>query len=255
MRFYTDKSSPNFEDRKNGLTPELIIVHYTSMESTAAVLEKFADATSKVSAHYLIDEKGNIYALVDESKRAYHAGEGSWMGKDDINSRSIGIEISNRNGEPYTKEQLFSLAMLIKDIQSRYDIPPESILGHSDIAPHRKQDPGEHFPWEKLSRHDIGRWPKPTIKDKFNAAAVAKDEAKLKALFRVAGYDTGSFKGRPTLEEIITAFQRRYEPEVFKEGSKTAPGVATARTVAKLRAVARMNNHASRQQAKGAPSP
>lgn len=217
------------------------------MTSTQAVLDKFADPASKVSAHYLIDEKGNIYAMVDEEKRAWHAGVSSWMGKDDVNSRSIGIEISNRGGQPYTKEQLFSLAMLVKDIQSRYDILPENILGHSDVAPNRKQDPGEHFPWEKLSRHDIGRWPKPTLKDKFNAAAVAKNENKLKALLKTAGYGVHAFgPNRPTMEELITAFQRRYEPEVFKENG--TPGQATATTVARLRSVARMNNYAARKK-------
>src|SRR5690349_9760973 len=99
MKLYDDKRSPNFDER-NGQKPEIIVVHYTGMESTQAVLDKFADPNSKVSAHYLIDEKGNIYAMVDEEKRAWHAGISSWMGKDDVNSRSIGIEISNRDGQP-----------------------------------------------------------------------------------------------------------------------------------------------------------
>lgn len=239
MRLYEDKRSPNFDDRK-GQKIDIVVVHYTGMASTDAVLEKFADPASKVSSHYLIDEKGNIYAMVDEDKRAWHAGVSSWMGKDDVNSRSIGIEISNRNGEPYTKEQLFSLTMLIKDIQGRHDVPPENILGHSDVAPARKMDPGEHFPWQKLSRHDIGRWPKPTIKDKFNAAAVAKNPEQLKALFNEAGYGVA----QPTLQELVTAFQRRYEPEVFKGDAPTA-GTPTAKTVARLRAVARMNKFAN----------
>lgn len=245
MRFYDDKKSPNFDERAVGAKVDIIVIHYTSMKSTEAVLEKFADPASKVSSHYLIDEKGNIFYLVDESKRAWHAGISSWMGKDDVNSRSIGIEISNRNGKPYTKEQLFSLTMLIKDIQERHDVLPENIVGHSDVAPNRKQDPGEHFPWEKMSRHDIGRWPQPTVKDAFNAAAVLKSPKKLSALFKAAGYGVGAFKnGEPTMEQLITAFQRRYEQDVFKNGT---PGVATETTVAKLRAVARMNNAAHRK--------
>lgn len=247
MRFLTTRSSPNFDER-NGQKPEVIIVHYTSMKSTEAVLEKFADRDSKVSSHYLIDEKGNIYYLVDEEKRAWHAGESQWMGRSDVNSFSIGIEISNRNGQPYTKEQLFSLTMLCKDIMQRRGIPPENIAGHSDVAPHRKQDPGEHFPWEKMARHGIGRWPRPTIKDKFNAAAVARDEDQLKALLQEAGYGVAVFGERPALAETVTAFQRRYEPEAFNTAAKTPgakmPGRATAATVAKLRAVARMNRHA-----------
>ncbi len=246
MRVFDDKKSPNFDDRKNRRQPEMIVIHYTSMDSTEAVLEKFADPASKVSAHYLIDEKGNIYAMVDEDKRAWHAGVSSWMGRDDVNSRSIGIEISNRDGKPYTKEQLFSLTMLVKDIQSRHDVKPENIVGHSDVAPDRKRDPGEHFPWQKLSRHDIGRWPAPTLKDKFNAAAVAKNPQKLSALFRAAGYGVDAFgAGKPTLEELVTAFHRRYEPSAFK-GENASPGTPTAETVAKLRAVARMNHFANK---------
>ena len=247
MRLYDDHSSPNFDARKGGQKPELVVVHYTGMESTQAVLDKFADPASKVSCHYLIDEKGNIYKLVDEEKRAWHAGVSSWMGKDDVNSRSIGIEISNGNGDPYTKEQLFSLTLLIKDIQQRHHIKPENIVGHSDVAPDRKQDPGAHFPWQKLSRQDIGRWPKPTIKDKFNAAAAAKSPHQLKALLKEAGYGVNAFgPNKPKLKELVMAFQRRYEPEVFKD-KNGEPGKATASTAAKLRAVARMNTFANKK--------
>jgi N-acetylmuramoyl-L-alanine amidase len=244
MKFYDNHKSPNFDDRAKGEKVEIIVVHYTAMESTEAVLEKFADTASKVSSHYLIGENGDIYQMVDESKRAWHAGISSWNGKDDVNSRSIGIEISNRNGEPYTKEQLFALTILIKDIQSRHDVLPENIVGHSDVAPNRKQDPGEHFPWQKLARHDIGRWPKPTIADKFNAAAVAKKPQELRALFRAAGYGVDGQKTK----DLVTAFQRRYEQEIFKSAT-AVPGDATATTVARLRAVARMNSFANKKPA------
>ncbi|HYD19064.1 MAG TPA: N-acetylmuramoyl-L-alanine amidase [Patescibacteria group bacterium] len=244
MKFYDNKSSPNFDDRAKDSKIEIIVVHYTSMDSTQAVLDKFADPASKVSSHYLIAENGDIYALVPEDKRAWHAGVSSWQGRDDVNSRSIGIEISNRNGEPYTKEQLFALTILIKDIQSRHDVLPENIVGHSDVAPNRKQDPGEHFPWQKLSRHDIGRWPKPTIMDKFNAAAVAKKPQELRALFRAAGYGTEGIKTK----DLVTAFQRRYEQDVFNDAAAT-PGIATEKTVAKLRAVARVNTFANKKPA------
>lgn len=244
MRVLYTHKSPNFDER-NGQKPEVIVVHYTSMESTEAVLKKFADPKSKVSSHYLIDEKGNIYHLIDEEKRAWHAGVSSWAGKEDVNTHSIGIEISNRNGEPYTKEQLFSLTLLCKDIMQRNGIPPENIVGHSDVAPDRKQDPGQHFPWEKMSRHGIGRWPKPAIKDKFNAAAVAKDETQVAQLLREVGYGVDAFgKDKPTQEQLVIAFQRRYEPEVFNEAAKRKPGKVTKETVAKLRAVSRMNLHA-----------
>lgn len=239
MRCY-DRPSPNFDERRDGAKPELIVVHYTAMESAEAALEKLTDPAAKVSAHYLIDEKGNIYQMVDEEKRAWHAGISSWDGKDDVNSRSIGIEISNRNGDPYTNEQLFSLTLLCKDIMFRHKINPENIIGHSDVAPDRKQDPGEHFPWAKLSRHGIGVWPKPTAADQFNAAAVARSPKKLKALFNKAGYGADAFgKNKPKLKELVTAFQRHFEPEVFKDPA-AKPGKATENTVAMLRALGRL---------------
>ncbi len=242
-----DLPSPNFNDRREGTSLDYIVIHYTSMDSTKAALDRLTDPKSEVSAHYLIDEKGNIYTLVDEEKRAWHAGISSWMGKDDLNSRSIGIEMSNRDNQPYTNEQLFSLALLCKDIMFRRGIAPENILGHSDIAPDRKQDPGYHFPWAKMARHDIGRWPKPTIKDKFNAAAVARSPRQLKELFKAAGYGVEAHgKNKPALKDIINAFQQRYEPELFKDPTAT-PGKATADTVAKLRALARINQNPAKK--------
>ena len=242
MKTY-NRPSPNFDERHGGQKPSLIVLHYTSMDSAEAALDRLSDPASKVSCHYLIDEKGNIYTMVDEEKRAWHAGVSGWQGKDDVNSRSIGIEISNRDNLPYTNEQLFSLALLCRDIQHRHNIPPENVIGHSDVAPGRKIDPGEHFPWAKMARHDIGRWPAPGIKDKFNAAAVAKSPRRLKALFKEAGYPVEAFgKNKPALKDIIFAFQQRYEPEIFKDATKT-PGKATEHTVARLRAVARQQRN------------
>lgn len=251
-----EKLSPNFNDRPEGVTPSILVIHYTSMKSTEAALERLTDPTQEkpVSAHYLIDEAGNIYTLVPEDKRAWHAGVSHWNGISDVNSHSIGIEISNRNGEPYTKEQLFALTLLSRDIMHRHNIKPENVVGHSDVAPDRKKDPGEHFPWQKLSRHNIGIWPTPSIKDAFNAAAVAKNPRKLKNLFKKAGYGVNSFgKNKPTLEDLVVAFQRRYEQDVFSDAAKT-PGVPTEETVKKLRAVARINS-AIRQNKKQPPRP
>lgn len=224
------RPSPNFDDRHNGIKPEMIILHFTGMKSTEAALDHLSSPASKVSCHYLIDETGNIHQMVDEEKRAWHAGISSWHGKDDINSRSIGIEISNRDGKPYTREQLFVLALLCKDLMHRHNIPPENIQGHSDIAPDRKQDPGAHFPWEKLARHGIGVWPKVRLRDKFNAAAATRKPHKLRTLFKKAGYPE-----QPSLPELVISFQRHYEPEVFK--TENAAGKATASTIAKLRAL------------------
>lgn len=233
MRFYT-KPSPNFNERKDDAKIDLVIIHYTGMASTEAALTRLTDPKSEVSCHYLIDEEGNIFQLVDDDKRAWHAGVSSWRGKGDVNSRSIGIELSNRGHEPFTDKQLGALALLSHDLSHRHNIPPENFIGHSDIAPDRKQDPGPLFPWRKMASHDIGVWPQPTLKDKFNAKASAKDERKLKVLFRIAGYGVDT----PSVKELVTAFQSRYEPHVFKNPAKV--GIATPSTVAKLRALIRM---------------
>lgn len=232
MKFY-EKPSPNFNERKDGLAPEFIIIHYTGMKSTEDALERLSDPASEVSCHYLLDEKGNIYKMVDEDKRAWHAGVSSWDGKGDINSRSIGIEISNRGHEPFTPEQLGTLVLLCHDIMHRHGIPAQNVIGHSDIAPDRKQDPGPQFPWKKLAPFDIGTWPKPTLKDKFNAAAVARNDKRLRALFEKAGY---GIEGKST-KDLVAAFQSRYQPHVFKKPERV--GKPTGQTVAKLRALIR----------------
>lgn len=233
-----DYPSPNFDVRRDEARPELIIIHYTSMKDTAAALERLSDPAAKVSCHYLIDEAGNIYRMVDEEKRAWHAGVAQWHDRNDINSCSIGIEISNRNNQPYTNAQLFALGLLCKDLMHRHNIPPENVIGHSDIAPDRKQDPGAHFPWEKLSRHGIGRWPVPTLRDKFNAAAAARKPQKLKTLLKKAGYPVDAFgPDKPSLPELVTAFQRHFQPAVFKQPDNI--GKPTAETVALLRALGR----------------
>jgi N-acetylmuramoyl-L-alanine amidase len=240
---FIDWPSPNFNDRVDGEKPSMLVIHFTGMRSTADVLERLCDTkhVPPVSSHYLIDEAGNIYTLVDEEKRAWHAGVSYWHGNRDVNSSSIGIEISNRKHEAYTPEQLVSLTMLCQDIMARHNIKPENVVGHSDVAPDRKQDPGYHFPWQKMAQNDVGIWPKPTLRDKFNAAAVAKKPEKLKKLFADAGYQVEAFgENKPSLEQLINAFQQRYEQDAFNNPKKT-PGVATKDTVAQLRAVARIN--------------
>lgn len=235
--------SPNFNDREAGEKPSAIVIHFTSMNSTADALQRLSDENHvpPVSCHYLIDEAGNIFTMVPEDKRAWHAGISSWHGRTDLNSASIGIEISNRRHEEYTPAQLKTLVLLCKDIMHRHGIAPENVVGHSDIAPARKNDPGYHFPWKELAKHDIGIWPKPRLRDTFNAAATAKNPKKLTALFKKAGYDTGVHEdGTPSLAQVINAFQQRYEPHLFTD-KNAKPGTATAETVAKLRAVARIN--------------
>lgn len=146
--------SPNFNNRGPGKLTDMIVIHYTDMVPVAAALERLCCPGAKVSAHYLITMTGTIYQLVDESKRAWHAGISEWEGETDINSRSIGIELDNpgpSNGmEPFPDIQIQKLIELCTDIQTRLYIPPNRIVGHEHVAPGRKQDPGPLFPWHQL---------------------------------------------------------------------------------------------------------
>ncbi|MDQ2861504.1 MAG: N-acetylmuramoyl-L-alanine amidase, partial [Pseudomonadota bacterium] len=141
--------SPNFDARS--APPDMIVLHYTGMKTGEAALARLTDPASRVSAHYLIEEDGRLYALVDEARRAWHAGVAAWGGTTDINGASIGIELVNPGHEfgyrPYPGQQIGMLIDLLADIRSRWTVPDSRILAHSDVAPARKQDPGELFPW------------------------------------------------------------------------------------------------------------
>ncbi len=153
--------SPNFNERlpEAGGKPDMIILHHTNMASAELALERLTDPASEVSCHYLIHKDGTIYHLVQEKERAWHAGRVShWKNREKINSYSIGIEIDSL-GDIFTKPQMESLVALIQDIRTRYEIPNTHILGHSDIAPDRKDDPSEHFDWEYLGEKGIGCMP------------------------------------------------------------------------------------------------
>jgi len=158
--------SPNFNDRKHPV--DMLVLHYTGMETGQAALDRMRDEAAAVSAHYMVWEDGRIVQLVGEDKRAWHAGVSSWQGDEDLNSRSIGIEIVNGGHDwpladnvlpPYPKAQVDALIELCTGILARWTIPATRIVGHSDIAPSRKADPGEHFPWARLARARIGPWP------------------------------------------------------------------------------------------------
>jgi len=155
--------SANFDDRPNDLTVDMVIIHYTGMVDTATALSRLTDPQSRVSAHYTIDEDGTIYHHVAEEKRAWHAGVASWRGDNRINARSIGIELVNPGHEfgyrPFRAIQIVTLIDLIHNIRNRHPVPDHQILGHSDVAPQRKQDPGELFPWAQLAAAGLGLWP------------------------------------------------------------------------------------------------
>lgn len=148
-------ASPNHGPRRNGLTPSIIVIHYTAMDTSDAAIERLCDPAAEVSAHYLISNKGETVQMVAEDQRAWHAGAGEWRGQDDINSRSIGIELDNTGFEPFSEPQMAALERLLCDIRSRWSIDPLNIIGHSDMAPGRKFDPGPRFDWSRLARQGL----------------------------------------------------------------------------------------------------
>ncbi len=150
--------SPNHGDRR-GQRPELVVIHYTGMADAAAARARLCDAAAEVSAHWLILEDGLTESLVPEDRRAWHAGAGSWQGRDDVNSRSIGIELANPGDRPFPEPQMAALESLLQGIMARWAIPPAGVIGHSDLAPGRKIDPGPRFDWRRLARQGLAVWP------------------------------------------------------------------------------------------------
>ena len=151
--------SPNHGARRDGLIPRLIVVHYTEMHSAKAALERLCDPAAEVSAHYLVGRCGTLWQLVAEDRRAWHAGAGSWRGMDDINSRSIGIEIDNDGMSPFAARAMTTLEHLLGELRERWDIPVTGVIAHSDMAPGRKIDPGARFDWRRLALGGHAIWP------------------------------------------------------------------------------------------------
>lgn len=220
-----ERPSPNHGERRQPI--DMAVLHYTDMESTQAALGRLSEPASEVSAHYLIDEDGAVYALVDEARRAWHAGAGYWAGETDINSRSIGIELQNPgHGLGYRNfpaGQIATLERILRYLITKYSIPTKQVLGHSDIAPGRKQDPGERFPWQALAAVGIGRWPKPRKPDGGLTIAPGKTHALVAAVQEALGaYGYGPIRISGTLdtatEAVVTAFQRHFVPECFADG-------------------------------------
>lgn len=151
--------SPNFGARRNGARPDLIVLHYTAMATAQEALERLCDPEHEVSAHYLIAPRGQIWQMVREEDRAWHAGAGSWQGRGDVNSRSIGIELANTGQQPFAAPQMDALEKLMGAIMGRWSIGPEGVIGHSDMAPLRKADPGRRFDWHRLAQTGLAVWP------------------------------------------------------------------------------------------------
>ncbi|HZZ95128.1 MAG TPA: N-acetylmuramoyl-L-alanine amidase [Usitatibacter sp.] len=206
-------ASPNFDLRR----PQFVILHHTGNDTAQQALATLTNPARMVSAHYLVGRDGTIYQLVDERYRAWHAGASSWGSDEDLNSSSIGIEMDNNGAEPYPPAQVEALLALLADLESRYDIPRENFLGHGDIAPGRKVDPGVLFPWRQLAGHGFGAWcdPQgPASIDTGNPASVDPDDATLLAIL---GYDTANPGA------AIRAFNRHFmaledEPVLSPEG-------------------------------------
>ncbi len=195
--------SPNFDARPESGVIDMLVFHYTGMSSAAAALNRLCDPASKVSAHYLIEESGRIVPLVAEQHRAWHAGVAHWRGREDVNARSIGIELVNPGHEfgyrDFPRAQMAALEDLALDILSRHPIPARNVVGHSDVAPRRKRDPGERFDWRGLAEKGVGLWP-----ENFQPEEVdGKEAARMLAQF---GYETED------LAAAATAFHRHFRP-------------------------------------------
>lgn len=159
--------SPNKDPRSDDCTIDKLVIHYTE-EPLDVALQKLCDPEAEVSAHYLVTEAGKVYSLVPEEENAWHAGKACWRGKSKVNSSSVGIELDNPGNRPFTPEQMQALAELASGIIERHDIPPYNVIGHSDVASDRKQDPGPLFDWQALAAKGIGHWPDSANPKKWN---------------------------------------------------------------------------------------
>jgi N-acetylmuramoyl-L-alanine amidase len=214
-----ERPSPNHAER--GAPPNLrpvdmLVLHYTGMQSAAAALDRLCDPAARVSSHYLVEEDGAVWRLVAEARRAFHAGVSCWQGEADLNRVSIGIEIVNPGHEwgyrPFPDEQMAAVEILCRDILARQPIPPHRVVGHSDIAPDRKSDPGELFDWPRLARAGIGLWPPPRadIAQTGRGVGIVQRTAALADLAHI-GY---CVSGPAATEAVaLAAFQRRFRPQ------------------------------------------
>ena len=224
--------SPNFDQRAG--PPDMVVVHYTGMQTGAEALERMRDPEAKVSAHYMIEEDGRVFQLVPEERRAWHAGVSFWKGERDVNAVSIGIELVNPGHElgypDFPEMQVEALIGLLDAIRGRWTIPNGRILGHSDVAPDRKIDPGEKFPWKRLALDGHGLWIEPDAAP--GAPLALGDEGTgvfaLQAGLTRMGYDSApSGQYDDHTRTIVSAFQRHWRPE-------RVDGIADGETRARL---------------------
>lgn len=201
------RHSPNHDARPGGASVDMLVLHYTGMRTAEEAIARLCDPAAKVSAHYTVDRDGTVYAHVPEERRAWHAGVSFWAGEKNVNARSIGIELVNPGHEfgyvPFTDDQIAALTSLAVGIVERHPIPARRVLGHSDVAPARKTDPGELFPWKTLAENGIGLWPHPQASAK-SGEGFADD-------LRRFGYGMPPEVDWPP-EKAVEAFQRHFRP-------------------------------------------
>jgi len=232
-----ERPSPNHDARPEAGRIDMLVLHYTGMKTAAEAIDRLCDPAAKVSAHYVIDEDGTVWRLVADGPRAWHAGVSFWQGTENVNAVSIGIELVNPGHEwgyrAFPEAQMASLETLAQSLLQRYAIPPDRVVGHSDVAPLRKQDPGELFDWPRLARMGIGLWPTEPAPP---PADIAAAQAMLAGIgYRVPG--SGLLDGET--RQVLVAFQRRFRPSRVDGGldAETAACLAAAeRAVSALRA-------------------
>jgi N-acetylmuramoyl-L-alanine amidase len=233
--------SPNFNERLHPL--DMLVLHYTGMKDGPSALARMRDPEAEVSAHYMVEEDGTVFALVSEDRRAWHAGKSWWRGDDDLNSRSIGIEIVNPGHEwgyrPFPDVQIDAVIELCQGILSRWPIPQNRIVAHSDIAPDRKEDPGELFPWKELAAAGVGLWPDLPPAERVAPIGLrlgdrGEQVTSLQRNLSEIGYRidlSGRFDA--TTEAVVRAFQRRWRPATVTGQGDLATAL-WAEAVAKL---------------------
>lgn len=236
MLEFVEAPSPNFDARRG--PPDLILLHYTGMQTAEAAVERLRDPEARVSAHYVVEEDGRILRLVDEARRAWHAGKSWWRGETDVNAVSIGVEIVNPGHEfgyrPFPQVQIDAVTALVADIRTRWSVPDARILGHSDVAPERKTDPGELFPWRALAEAGHGLWFEPAA-ERIAALGppLAEGDAGLGVHVLQAGLHRLGYRPQPSgvydaeTRTVVEAFQRHWRPE-------RVDGIADGETRARL---------------------
>lgn len=215
---FTDLPSPNFDMRR--APPDMVLLHYTGMQTGQAAIDRLRDPDARVSAHYVVEEDGRLFRLVEEERRAWHAGKSFWKGETDINAVSIGVEIVNPGHEwgyrAFPDPQVETVIALLDDIRTRWQVPNNRILGHSDVAPNRKDDPGELFPWKRLAEHGHGLWfePEPAPGPALGPGDTGVGVFALQAGLHRLGYEplpSGTYDEETAV--VVRAFQRHWRPD------------------------------------------